>query len=324
MYPNNNSNLVFNQQLTKVGDDIWYIEMPLPSGVYGYYYTVNGTNARIQDPANLPPTSTTSELHSNFSLVYVPFEEERQEDYATNYDDRSVFMPRTDGQVGTVEYQEYTGADGNQHYLSVYLPYGYDADRAEPYKTLYLSHGGGGNEIEWFNEGNADQTLDNLIAEGYVEPFVVVTMNNSAWGFNYTNIYEDLINNMFPFIEATYNVSTEAEDRAWSGLSAGCSLGVQMYMRHPETFGYMGLYATSQLAAADSFKPELAGDQDLNYPEFYITAGMWDNARASMENWVSQIDAYGIDYTFELMPAAHDWSNWPLAFSIFARDYLWE
>ena len=39
------------------------------------------------------------------------------------------------------------------------------ANRAVPYPTLYLSHGGQGNEIDWATQGAANQIIDNLIRE---------------------------------------------------------------------------------------------------------------------------------------------------------------
>ena len=43
-----------------------------------------------------------------------------------------------------------------------------------PYPTLYLSHGGGGNEVDWTTQGVANRIIDNLIAGRMVQPMVIV------------------------------------------------------------------------------------------------------------------------------------------------------
>lgn len=92
------------------------------------------------------------------------------------------------------KYDEQTA--GDQRGLAVYLPYGYDADRAEPYKILYLSHGASGdqtgNELRWMNEGAVANIMDNLAAEDKIEPYVVVTMNNQdlGWDFGLSSVTE--------------------------------------------------------------------------------------------------------------------------------------
>ncbi len=59
----------------------------------------------------------------------------------------------------------------NTNYLAIYTPPGYDANCTTPYPTLYLLHGGGGNETDWTTQGAAGDILDNLILTGQIEPF---------------------------------------------------------------------------------------------------------------------------------------------------------
>ena len=37
--------------------------------------------------------------------------------------------------------------------LGIYLPHDYDTNKT--YKTIYLAHGGGGNDVEWMNIASA-------------------------------------------------------------------------------------------------------------------------------------------------------------------------
>jgi enterochelin esterase-like enzyme len=49
--------------------------------------------------------------------------------------------------------------------------------------VLYLSHGGGGTDSDWFNDARAHNILDRLIVSGEVEPIIVITPNFYNLGF---------------------------------------------------------------------------------------------------------------------------------------------
>jgi GH35 family endo-1,4-beta-xylanase/enterochelin esterase-like enzyme len=55
----------------------------------------------------------------------------------------------------------------------VYTPPEYDKNKKK-YPVLYLQHGWGENEYAWWNQGHANLIMDNLIAEGKIQPFIVV------------------------------------------------------------------------------------------------------------------------------------------------------
>ncbi len=55
----------------------------------------------------------------------------------------------------------------------VYTPADYDKTKKK-YPVLYLQHGWGENEYAWWNQGHANLIMDNLIAEGKIQPFMVV------------------------------------------------------------------------------------------------------------------------------------------------------
>ncbi len=56
----------------------------------------------------------------------------------------------------------------------VYTPPGYSKDANKRYPVLYLQHGWGEDETAWSNQGHANLIMDNLIAEGKTNPFIIV------------------------------------------------------------------------------------------------------------------------------------------------------
>lgn len=64
----------------------------------------------------------------------------------------------------------------------VYTPPGYENTRFKRYPVLYLQHGGGENETGWGSQGHANLIMDNLIAAGKVEPFIIVMANSNIGG----------------------------------------------------------------------------------------------------------------------------------------------
>lgn len=75
---------------------------------------------------------------------------------------------------GRVERVDYVTTDAlrQDKYALVYLPHGYDENRA--YDTLYLIHGGGGSPESFFSKEFLAM-LDHMIASGQLKPLIVVS-----------------------------------------------------------------------------------------------------------------------------------------------------
>lgn|GEM_PF-1734173 len=74
------------------------------------------------------------------------------------------------GELTPVEYD--SKSRGTHRRMRVYTPPGYSA--AHKYPVLYLLHGVGGTDTEWTAMCHANTVIDNLLAEGKVEPMVMV------------------------------------------------------------------------------------------------------------------------------------------------------
>ncbi len=151
-----------------------------------------------------------------------------------------------DGTEGTYEKQ-----------TLVYLPYGYDEnDTEKKYNVMYLQHGGG-DSPEWYFNGVGGQTgvkklLDNLIANGDMEPTIVCATNYRIEGkdesYSSYNFYKELYNDLMPAFESTYH--TYAEDttaegfknsrthRAFCGFSMGAATTWTVFENLLDSFAY--------------------------------------------------------------------------------------
>src|SRR6188768_3728383 len=74
------------------------------------------------------------------------------------------------GKIDTISYKS-TTVDTTRRSL-IYTPPGYS--KKNKYPVLYLLHGIGGDEKEWLNGGKPQVILDNLYAQGKIEPMIVV------------------------------------------------------------------------------------------------------------------------------------------------------
>ena len=115
------------------------------------------------------------------------------------------------GKIDTISYASKT-VDTTRRAL-VYTPPGYT--KKKKYPVLYLLHGIGGDEKEWLNGGKPQVILDNLYAEGKLEPMIVVLPNGRAMRNDratgnimapdkvqaFATFEKDLLNDLIPYIE---------------------------------------------------------------------------------------------------------------------------
>ncbi len=311
------------------GTDYWKASMPLPCGHYQYVFLENGdAETKLEDPTNpMEASGVENGMHYDRSTFYVPYDAEKQSDSI----DFSYMAPREDGNSGTVTYVNYTDVNGNQAPLGIYLPAGYDENAEKPYKVLYLSHGGGGNETDWFAGGSVDYIFDNLIAGGTTEPVVLVCMNNTAYEWDFEVIVNNLTKNIIPFVEENYHVSKDASARAFAGLSMGGMTTTNVLFRAPEEFGYVAIMSGADVA----FDVSTADMDAVKATKIMLGAGIYDFGLIrevpegetdgfTITGLKAVLDENGVSYDWEEAYGSHDWNTWPQLIKVFAENYLWK
>ena len=304
----------YDVEMTEVEDGYWVTDVPLAAGANQYWFYVNNnTSLWVTDPANSPiyaPDGLTGTARRAFNKVNVPYDPEKQ-NFAP-LAAREIENPRPDTAKGTWSYVPIQ-IGATTRTMGVYLPPGYDANRAEPYKTIYMQHGGGQDQSDWMNIGSVPVIMDNLIADGLTEPAVVITTATNYLGAANQG-YPNLRDLVLPFVESNYNVSTHPTDRAFAGLSAGGIATGNIINYDPTQFGYYGPWSGGVNVRATT--PNLA------VPYILYGGGRWDFGLPN-PNTVAALDEVGFVENV-VVAGAHDFNAWNQLFTIFARDYLWK
>ncbi len=173
----------------------------------------------------------------------------------------------------------------------VYTPpfYG-ENDKNKKYPVLYLQHGWGEDETAWSTQGHANLIMDNLIADGKIEPFIIVMTygmtNEMRMGprpaapaaganapaarpaapaanapaarpaarpaMNLNNGFEAvLVDELVPYIDAHFRTIADRKHRAMAGLSMGGMETKTITLARPEVFGNYGLLSGGTYAPED-------------------------------------------------------------------------
>ena len=141
----------------------------------------------------------------------------------------------------------------------VYTPPQYGKNKKQKYPVLYLQHGWGEDETGWSNQGHANLIMDNLIAEGKAEPFIIVMTygmtNEVRFGglreFTAEAFEKVLVDELVPYIDANFQTRADKAHRAMAGLSMGAFETKLITLRRPEMFNYYGLMSGGQYAPTD-------------------------------------------------------------------------
>ena len=120
---------------------------------------------------------------------------------------------------------------------SLYLP---ERSSDTPPPVLYLLHGLGGNERDWLRIGNIRETADGLIANGDIPPMAIVMPGaGNSWyvdSIAHGLVESALLRNLFPYVEKTHGLRSDADGRFVAGLSMGGYGALRLAILHPDRF----------------------------------------------------------------------------------------
>jgi predicted alpha/beta superfamily hydrolase len=159
--------------------------------------------------------------------------------------------------------------------LIVYLPPGYDEEPQRRYPVLYLQDGQNVFDaatsflgIEW----GVDETAEVLIRSGRIAPLIVVGIYNSPdriaeythdrdpehGGGRGTAYARFLVEELKPFVDATYRTLPDPQHTAVAGSSLGGLLALNLGLLEPEVFGLVGALSPSVWWADEAIRGRIA------------------------------------------------------------------
>lgn len=308
-------------ELKKGKDGLWeYTTESLPSEMYTYRFVID--NVVGLDPAN---SFSRRDVGNIFSIFYVG------NGVADYYQVQDV----PHGTVASAWY--HSDAMGKDRRLNIYLPPMYNKENRS-YPVLYLLHGSGGDENAWVELGHTARIMDNLIAEGKVEPMIVVmpngniakeaapgetsenlsykpSMSNLIEG-NYKNgIYETHFPEIIQFVESNFRTLPSKKGRAIAGLSMGGFHTLYTFVNHSDLFDYVGLFSAGlNFQGLDMTVPAYTDlDAKLlqaDYRLFWIGIGREDFLYDHNQALLRRMDGLGKPYVYVESSRGHLWSNW--------------
>lgn len=292
------------QPMTKGADGIWSVTVgPLEPAIHEYTYSIDGV--RVTDPHN-HLVKIWQGGNANFFEVS---------------GDSQAFYDRQSVEHGTVHIHRYESqATDIPRRMHVYTPPGYESNAQRHYPVLYLLHGSGDNDGTWVRGGRADNILDNLIAEGKVEPMIVVMPDGhpTPWGQRMGNnaaVFErDLVDAVIPFVDSHYRTKTVQQFRAIAGLSMGGGQSLATGLHNLHLFDYVGAFssATPTVGSDEVIKSVLASSEQTNrnLKLLWIACGRDDFLLERNNSFHTALTDAAIDHTYLLTEGGHSWPVW--------------
>ena len=247
------------------------------------------------------------------------------------------------GDIREVHYWSQT--NNQMRHCFIYTPPGYDKNRKKRYPVLYLQHGGGENEYGWPEQGKTGLIMDNLIAEGKAEEFIIV-MDNGTWarprpaagqmparpqgqrgqGMGLPSNWADgfmntLINDIIPMVDSRYRTIADRKHRAMAGLSMGGMQTKAITMKNPDVFSALGIFSGGIITAEEAARTE--GFKEA-YKLVFLSYGSreLENPRygGNQKEIIDELKASGVNAHFYVSPeTAHEWQTWRRSLYQFAQ-----
>src|SRR3954452_20805100 len=233
------------------------------------------------------------------------------------------------GKIDTISYASKTV--GTNRKALIYTPPGYS--KKKKYPVLYLLHGIGGDEKEWYSQGHPEIILDNLYADGKVEPMIVVLPNGRAMKDDratgnifdsakvkaFATFEQDLLNDLIPYIQKYYPVYTDRDHRAIAGLSIGGGQSLNFGLGNLDKFAWIGGVSS----APNTKTPEqLVPDPEKARQQIkllWISCGDADGLISFSKRTHDYLVEHNVPHIFYIEPGIHDFKVWKNSLYMFSQ-----
>jgi enterochelin esterase-like enzyme len=290
---------------TKGEDGVWTLTIgPLDPDMYAYHFNVDGM--QITDPSNTYAAFTAMPPYSQLIV---------HGEGPAYYDAKNV----PHGNVIRHVYR--SDVTNGERELYVYTPPGYNPKKRYP--VLYLMGGSGELPSNWIYDGRVNFIMDNLLAEGKVEPMIIAIPNNQVIHRNHPRhteltfdiLEKELRNHVIPLVEQSYSTIKSPKGRAISGLSMGGRHSMFIGFRSLDLFANFGILSAGDLNPEESLKHFL-NDPKVNNKVDYLFLGQGTKEAHGFFNQRVQalheaLTNHEIIHEYYVGgQGGHDWATW--------------
>jgi len=270
---------------------------PVEPGLYYYQYTATTTDrAKVSFRQPTTPVAVTSQPSWNTFFVPGPSVE-----WMADVADGGALAP--------LAYD----VDGTERSALVWTHPDYDPARGKKYPVLYLLADEAQSPAEWSELGRAPQILDNLAAEGRLEPMVVVMAD-----VNGADPRGELLDSLAPAVAGAYRVSSNAGRQAVTGVGTGADLALSTLLTDPGRFGAVGSFSGSlDGSVSRPLANRINAKTDL--VRLYVGNAL-DPAYNDTEATLRTLEAAGVEHEFDGVDPDQGgtWDTWREALRDFA------
>ena len=314
--------------MAKGDDGVWtYTSEPQDYGYHNYWMIVDGTV--VLDPA----TDGFIGYSHDCNGFEIP-------------DPEGEFYDLKDVPHGNVLIKNYFSKVTEAWRMAfIYLPPGYEQNPSTRYPVLYLQHGGGEDQRVWIEMGRTNIILDNLVAEGKSEPFIVVMETSAAtkpgeappqprqatapgqkqgfrggqpaarprFSFSFDTYTELMINDLIPFIDSNFRTLRDQGSRAMAGLSMGSMVTTSVALPNLDKFSHIGLFSGGTL------RPDQISDKS-KVKLVFMSYGSRERGSEGVREAADVLNQAGIKSVSYVSPlTAHEWQSWRRSLREFAQ-----
>jgi enterochelin esterase family protein len=296
-----------NKPMKKDENGLWSVTLgSVKPDIYEYVFIVDGLS--VVDPSN---SWLKVWLRNSRNLVEIP-------------GDEPMFYEAQQAPHGTVHIHKYQSKSlGVPRQLYLYTPPGYETNGDIKYPVLYLFHGFGDPVDAWIGIGRANLIMDNLIARNKTKPFIIVMPYGHTPSSppvmqsigKYEMFEKDLIDDVIPYVQKCYRVSSEQKDRAVAGLSMGGGQSLTIGLGNLDLFGWVGAFS-SAVPEGQKLEKLLAEPESINekLKLLWIGCGRQDFLFEANQKFLERLKTDKIKYVSRITEGGHEWRLW--------RNYL--
>jgi enterochelin esterase family protein len=332
-----------NIKMTKDETGVWSVTIaPLGAQLWGYWYIVDGVKAL--DPGNAE-TQRDGARYAN--LLMIPGAESELWDFkdVPHGTVQAIWYPSPTLKLANRRMMVYTPPDyatTTRRYPVLYLLHGGGGDedawlgmgRANIILDNLIAQGKAKPMVVVMPNGNATQTVSQGFGFGPTPapqsvqaplppPLQAAAAQRGgapAGGRGgqpqpYPGSYpESLVKDVIPFVQKTFRVLDDKDNRAIAGLSMGGGHTLAATNNNPGVFGYIGVFSSGPRTVDEAFEAQIEGVKSGGVKFYWLGAGTTDMAREGTVNLSDIVKKHGFKTSYREIPGRHYWFLW--------RDFL--